>query len=115
MNSVPLRIIQIVVLVGGLIVGNKVIFGVVEVRMDAVVGAVAICIIGDAAGGNKPYLGVNRVKATRAGLHLRPAEETVADSLEWFAECFPRGDFQWTNLSSAKEADLLAAWTHHTS
>ena len=43
---------------------------------------------------------------------MRLIEETVADSLEWFAECFPRGDFLWTCLSSAKEADVLVAWAH---
>jgi 2'-hydroxyisoflavone reductase len=63
---------------------------------------------------NKPWGDTDYTKATRAGLRLRPAEEMVSESLEWFAESYPR-DFEFTYLSRAKEAEVLAAWARHTS
>ena len=64
---------------------------------------------------NIPYADVDYAKAKRAGLYLRPIESMVSESLEWYADCFPRGDFRWTFLPPAKEKEALAAWSQHTS
>jgi 2'-hydroxyisoflavone reductase len=61
-----------------------------------------------------PYADVDYAKAKRAGLYLSPLEAMVSGSLEWYADCFPRDDFQWTFLPSAKEKEVLAAWSQHT-
>ena len=63
---------------------------------------------------NLPFAGVDYAKARRAGLYLRPVEAMISESLEWYAECFPGGDYQWTILPRAKEKEVLEAWAKHT-